>query len=278
MKRLLLITTLLCGLLTAGAQTDKSQRSKTKPQSHANATSAKPTTPKKQSQPTNHHPTTHSKPDQPTGATQSQPSGSYGGHDYVDLGLSSGTLWATCNVGALKPHEYGIFFSWGETEPKNNYDWSTYKYCKGDSDRMTKYCEFKNYGTVDKMTELELEDDAASMIWGEGWHMPSMEQLDELVMECTWTWSTQNDRKGYIVKSKKNDNSLFLPAAGSRGFGPVNGGYGEYWSLSLSRSNSNYAYCVSFRHDKVSVDTRGRYNGLSVRPVRVSSSEIGAPQ
>ena len=99
------------------------------------------------------------------------------GHAYVDLGLPSGTLWATCNVGASSPEEYGDYFAWGETEPKNDYNWSTYKYCKGSSTTMTKYCTSSSYGTVDNKTELEPSDDAATVNWGSNWQMPSLEQL-----------------------------------------------------------------------------------------------------
>ena len=91
-------------------------------------------------------------------------------HEYVDLGLPSGTLWATCNVGASKPEEYGDYYAWGETEPKEVYDWSTYRWCNGGRTSLTKYNTKSSYGIVDNKTELELEDDAAYVNWGPSWH------------------------------------------------------------------------------------------------------------
>ena len=88
------------------------------------------------------------------------------GHEYVDLGFPSGLKWATCNVGANNPWEYGGYYAWGETEEKSNYDWSTYKWCNGSKDTMTKYCTDSSYGTVDNKTVLEPEDDVAHVKWG----------------------------------------------------------------------------------------------------------------
>ena len=108
-------------------------------------------------------------------------------HEWVDLGLPSGTLWATCNVGADNPEDYGDYFAWGETEPKVIYNWSTYKWCNGSVNTMTKYCTDSGYGTVDNKTELDPADDAATVNWGTSWRMPTLEQLDELLTKCTWT-------------------------------------------------------------------------------------------
>ncbi len=110
-------------------------------------------------------------------------SGTIDGRDYVDLGLPSGTLWATCNVGASKPEEYGDYFAWGETTPKSTYYWSTYKWCKGSETTMTKYCTRSDYGYngfTDNLTELQPEDDAATANWGSVWKMPSYAQFSEL--------------------------------------------------------------------------------------------------
>ena len=87
--------------------------------------------------------------------------GTANGHEWVDLGLPSGTKWATCNVGATKPEEYGNYYAWGETETKTTYNWSTYKWCNGSAETQTKYCTNSDYGTVDNKTVLDLEDDAA---------------------------------------------------------------------------------------------------------------------
>ncbi|MBR5532185.1 MAG: T9SS C-terminal target domain-containing protein, partial [Bacteroidales bacterium] len=130
-------------------------------------------------------------------------------NEYVDLGLPSGIKWATCNVGANSPEDYGDYFAWGETEPKDYYDWSTYKYCNGSYDIMTKYFTDSDYGTVDNKTTLELTDDAAHVNWGGNWRMPTKAEQDELrnTDNCTWEWTTLNGVEGYKVISKKNGNS-----------------------------------------------------------------------
>ena len=193
-------------------------------------------------------------------------------HEWVDLGLPSGTLWATCNVGASSPEEYGDYFAWGETEPKTDYSWSTYKHCKGSYDTMTKYCTDSCYGTVDNKTELEPSDDAATVNWGSGWQMPSREQLWELCNSSytTTTWTTLNGKYGMKITSKSNSNSIFLPAAGYRKTSLSNAGsYGLYWPRSLYAGDSSFAYYLLF--DSSLIDTYGnsRYYGQSVRPVRV---------
>ena len=195
----------------------------------------------------------------------------YTGHEYVDLGLPSGLKWATCNVGANSPEEYGDYFAWGETEPKDNYSLSTYKYCNGSSTRMTKYCTSSSYGTVDNKTVLELEDDAAYVNWGGNWRMPTTAEQDELrnTNNCTWEWTTQNGVYGYKVTSVVNGNSIFLPAAGYRYYGSLSsaGSYGYYWSSSLSTSYSNNAYYVNFNSGHVGLNDYSRYYGQSVRAV-----------
>ena len=190
-------------------------------------------------------------------------------HEWVDLGLPSGTKWATCNVGATKPEEYGDYYAWGETEPKTTYDWSTYKWCNGDYDTQTKYCTDSSYGTVvDNKTVLELADDAARANWGGAWRMPTDAEWTELRENCTWTWTTKNGVNGYEVKSNINGNSIFLPAAGFRGGDDLyDAGYGDYWSSSLSTDYPYNAWYVYF--SSVGVDRGGIYRcyGLSVRPV-----------
>ncbi|MBQ5622209.1 MAG: hypothetical protein IIU92_06310, partial [Bacteroidaceae bacterium] len=195
--------------------------------------------------------------------------------EWVDLGLPSGTLWATCNVGANSPEEYGDYFAWGETEPKTDYSWSTYKYCKGSKTTMTKYCTNSDYGTVDNKTELEPSDDAATANWGSGWQMPSYEQRTELLNSSytTTTWTTLNGKYGRKITSKSNGNSIFLPAAGYRIDTSLNyaGSYGGYWSRSLSTSYSNYAYYLYFNSSGIYTSNGFRYYGQSVRPVRVKN-------
>ena len=195
--------------------------------------------------------------------------GTANGHDYVDLGLPSGTKWATCNVGATKPEEYGDYYAWGETEPKTTYDWSTYKWCNGDYDTQTKYCTDSSYGTVDNKTVLELADDAARANWGGAWRMPTDAEWTELRENCTWTWTIKNGVNGYEVKSEANGNSIFLPAAGCRDYDDLNGAgsYGNCWSSSLDTGYPFDAWSVYFDSDYVSRYYCSRYCGQSVRPV-----------
>ena len=201
----------------------------------------------------------------------SDPTGTENGYAYVDLGLS--VKWATCNVGATKPEEYGDYFAWGETQPKDYYDWSTYKYCNGSNTTLTKYNTSSGYGTVDNKTILEAADDAARANWGGNWRMPTEEELTELHEQCTWTWTTQNGVYGYKVTSKKSgytNKSIFLPAASCRRGSSLSnaGSGGDYWSSSFGTDYPYYAYGLYFSSGVV---FRGSYGnrdyGLSVRPV-----------
>lgn len=193
------------------------------------------------------------------------------GHEWVDLGLPSGTKWATTNVGANTPEGYGNHYAWGETKPKNVYNWSTYKWCKGSEDTMTKYCTSSSNGTVDNKTTLDLSDDAAYVNWGSSWRMPTRVEQDELsnTSYTTWTWTTQNSVKGYKVTSKINGNSIFLPAAGFRHYFRLNnaGSTGYYWSSSLNTNYLYYAYYLYFFSNYVYSSYEERNLGLSVRPV-----------
>ena len=207
-------------------------------------------------------------PDPNTGAT-----GSENGYEYVDLGLS--VKWATCNVGATKPEEYGDYFAWGETQPKSTYIWSTYKWCNGSYNTQTKYNTNSKYGTVDNKTQLELSDDAARANWGGSWRMPTDAELTELRENCTWTWTTQNGVYGYKVTSKKSgytNKSIFLPAAGYRigsdlYYAGGYYGYGVYWSSSLYVDYLSDASELYFSSDYVYRHSGDRYYGRSVRPV-----------
>ncbi len=192
-------------------------------------------------------------------------------HEWVDLGLPSGTMWATCNVGANTPEEYGDYFAWGETTPKDNYDWSTYKWCNGSKTSMTKYCANSTYGAdgfTDGKTELDPEDDPAYVNWGPSWRMPTFEQLQELMYKCTLTWTTKNGVSGRLVTGP-NGNSIFLPAVGYRWGESFNdAGSCRYWSSKLYTEYSNRAYSLYFGTHLVWV-TDDRRLGLSVRAVRV---------
>lgn len=194
------------------------------------------------------------------------------GHEYVDLGLS--VKWATMNIGATRPEEYGDYFAWGETKPKSDYSLSTYKY--GNSIKnINKYCTDRFYGYrffKDNKTILDPEDDAAHVNWGGDWRMPTKEEQDELCENCTWTWTTLNGVNGYKVQSKKigyTDKWIFLPAAGYRGDSGLCdvGNYGDYWSSSLYTGNPDYAYDLYFASGEVDWGYDYRYRGQSVRPV-----------
>ena len=133
----------------------------------------------------------------------------------IDLGLSSGTKWACCNVGANSPEGSGNYFAWGETIAKSYFGASNYKwYSGGDNHNIIKYNLFSNYGTVDNRTELEPEDDAAYVNWGSQWHMPSRNQCIELLDDCTSEWIKVNGKYGYVFKSNTNGKAIFIPAAG----------------------------------------------------------------
>ena len=191
------------------------------------------------------------------------------GHEYVDLALS--VKWATCNVGASKPEEFGGYYAWGETEEKSNYNWSTYKWRNGSYDSHTKYCTNSYYGTVDNNTTLDPEDDVAHVKWGGTWRMPTLDEQLELLNNCTCTWTTQNGVNGYKVTGP-NGNSIFLPAAGYRVSTGVysRGSYGHYWSSSLYGGSSDGAHDLLFNsssHDRDDSNLSDRFRGRSVRPV-----------
>ena len=200
-------------------------------------------------------------------------------HEYVDLGLPSGTLWATCNVGATTPEEYGDYFAWGETIPKETYNWSTYQYCNGSGSSFTKYCTSSLYGYngfIDNLTTLLLEDDAAWINWGTEWRIPSKEEWQELYQNTTHIWTTLNGVNGRLFTAT-NGNSLFLPAAGSRNENNINGigNTGTYWS------NSLYGYPYDAWFLRLNSSDCGmlhyyRYTGLSVRAVRPASQNTFA--
>ena len=193
-------------------------------------------------------------------------------HEWVDLGLPSGTLWATCNVGADTPEGYGDYFAWGETEPKDYYDRTTYKWYEGSWDSswtLIKYCMSSSYGTVDNMPELVLEDDAAYVNWGSSWIMPTTEQHQELVDNCTWTWTQQNGVNGQLGVGP-NGNTIFLPATGYwRGGSPYNAGSNSrFWSRTLY-SSSISAFGLSLSSYGFGCYDEYRSNGLTVRAVRM---------
>ena len=200
-------------------------------------------------------------------------------HEYVDLGLPSGTLWATCNVGANAPEEYGDYFTWGETSIKDWYSWDTYQHCYGIGSTLTKYCNNASYGYngfTDSLTTLLPEDDAATFNWGSNWRMPTKEEWQELNNNTTCTWTTKNGVYGRLFTSS-NGNSLFLPAAGIRdGSSLHHSDWGHYWSSSLYEGDPNYGGMFFFNSEGCNVSDRGRCFGLSVRAV-CSSVQSNTP-
>ncbi len=183
--------------------------------------------------------------------------------EYVDLGLS--VKWATFNIGASCPEGAGDFFAWGETEPKNEYSWSTYKYGTS-GDIPTKY------NVTDGIRVLEAADDAASVNWGNNWRMPTETEMDELRENCTWTWDTLNGIVGVRVTSKTNNsNSIFLPAAGKSDSNDVEG---YYWAstcpstTNLPLSGDNIVFRLSNEKLEVNPGGTSRWKGLPVRPVK----------
>ena len=196
-------------------------------------------------------------------------------HEYVDLGLPSGLLWATCNVGANVPEEYGDYFAWGETQPKDTYNWNTYLYSNNGSweyYNLTKYCNDSQYGHnsfTDNLTTLLPEDDAAKAFWGIDWRMPTQEEWQELIDNTTSMWTYQNGVSGRLFTAS-NGNCLFLPASGCHYNSILDyaGSYGYYWSSSLFSDRPDHAWNLYFGSGFISIYWDFRIFGFSVRPVR----------
>ena len=200
------------------------------------------------------------------------------GHAWIELGI---TRWALCNIGAENPEDYGNYYAWGEIVPKEEYLWTNYKYAKGSSDKLTKYCnnaEYGNHGFTDKKFTLEQEDDIAHISWGGNWRMPTHTEWDYLLYDnCTRT--TRNGVEGYEFLGSDGASLIFLPAAGyfdKQGLRSV-GKSGAYWSSSLY---SDYSFGRPFKAYQTLVSSTGassfswdRYCGMSVRPVCSSSDD-----
>lgn len=192
------------------------------------------------------------------------------GHECVDLGLPSGVLWATCNVGANSPEDYGDYFAWGETSSKSDYSWNTYKWSKRSFDNLTKYNNDSSNGIVDNKTTLEPSDDVANVKWGQNWSIPTDSEWNELrsPFNCKWTRTQQNGVDGFKVTSRKNGNSIFLPTAGCRNDKRLSfEGNGYYWSSSLNEKYPQHAWFVGFYSGEVDRHSSNRVSGQSVRPV-----------
>ena len=209
--------------------------------------------------------------------------GQKNGHDYVDLGLPSGTKWATVNIGASVPEDYGNYYAWGEIEIKEDYSWNTYKYFFDNNGNYVpyddKWCvesgELKDIGSNIAGTQY----DVAHMKWGDSWKIPTSAQMDELQNReyCEWIWTFLNGVKGYIITSKLNGKSMFLPACGvfySNEQQHMNTD-GHYWLSTSETSNTFYADYLIFSSDSYETchkselfqDYNGRDHGRTIRPV-----------
>lgn len=184
------------------------------------------------------------------------------GHEYVDLGLPSGLKWATCNVGANKPEDYGDYFAWGETSTKAEYN----------SDNCPTYglskSELQSQDYIDSEGNITSQYDTARAKWGGKWRMPTFDELKELRTKCTWTWMSQNGIDGYKVTGP-NGNSIFLPAAGHRNGSSLYyaGSRGYYWSSAPYEIVDDSAGSLVFSSSYHGMYDYYRYYGLSVRPV-----------
>jgi hypothetical protein len=196
---------------------------------------------------------------------------------YLDLGLTSGTLWATCNLGGENVWDFGDFYAWGETEKKTIFTWDSYKYSSGVNGCLTKYCNnatFGKNGFTDNILSLQLSDDVAALRCGEDCSLPSMAQWKELKENCTWTWTQNNGINGYQVKGN-NGNEIFIPAAGcyvsnSKGHEGFSGGY---WSSELVEEKPLEAHAFIFLSDKILFARYLRYYGMSIRAVSKKKNE-----
>ena len=196
--------------------------------------------------------------------------------EFVDLGLPSGTLWATRNVGANNPEDCGDYFAWGETAPKELYDWKSYRYgnCIDNWFAITKYCTNSDWGLngfVDSLTVLEPADDAATVNWGDDWRMPTKEEWEELYQNTSYTWTTQNGVDGRLLTGP-NGNTIFLPATGFRLDGElICLGLGIYWSSTLHSHFPERGWSYHFDFESCHVcGTYERSRGQCIRAVRVA--------
>lgn len=210
-------------------------------------------------------PTGPTVPDVPTAPTAGE---------WIDLGLPSGLLWASCNLGDTVPEGYGNYYAWAETQPKEVYNDGTYLYCNGSL--LTKYCYLENYGFngfTDDLQTLEPTDDAATVTLGSGARIPTKDEWKELIEKTTVVWAEYNGVSGCFL-SGSNGNCLFLPAAGYRDGSELHsaGVGGWYWSSSLHHlGNPNCAWYFDIHSDGHAVNYIRRDYGQSVRAVRVAS-------
>lgn len=176
--------------------------------------------------------------------------------------MPSGAKWATCNVGASSPEEYGAYFAWGETSPRNNYD---------DNNSLTlgkSISDLNLQGITDSCGNLTMSHDVAHSKWGGVWRMPTKAECQELVDKCKWSWVMLGGHKGYKVTGP-NGRSIFLPSAGRYWGTSVreDGEYASYWSCSSYPDDTNLALFIAFQSDYYRVDWNVRSYGRTIRAV-----------
>ena len=195
------------------------------------------------------------------------------GYEWVDLGLS--VKWATCNVGATKPEDYGNYYAWGETTPKDSFNWGNYKYCMAtydsENEKWTANGLTKYYSTIDNKTTLDPEDDAATVNMGGLWRMPTRDELNELKIKCTLAWINDYNGTGVAgikATSKTNNNHIFLPASGYQSGKSLHMSEFAGYYLS-SECNGYYVKDLEILSYSILIcsDEKRRYCGLSVRAV-----------
>ena len=206
--------------------------------------------------------------------------------EMVDLGLTSGTLWAKTNIGAQSETEAGLYFAWGEIaqhegwladKSTHPYDWSEYQYAESDYNELKKYCNNSKYGYngyTDELTELVAADDVATVVLGAGYKMPTKVQFEELINETDKEWTSINGVNGWKFTNKLDSSKyIFLPAAGYCGDSNLNnvGDEGHYWSSSLVEGSPYNACYLFFYDEEVDVSYYNRYFGFTVRPVRIAN-------
>lgn len=197
-----------------------------------------------------------------TKSSNEELSGIINGHEWVDLGLPSGLKWATCNVGASIPEEFGNYYAWGETEPKIEYtsiNSLTYK---------VSFKKLKKSGIVDEAGILTKDYDVASTAWGDTWRMPTIDEFQELISSCNWNFASFNGVNGYLVTGP-NKKNIFLPAAAFQQNTTVDnvGDFGDYWSSSIVEELSGVAHSLGYSSKSHGTRRYARYAGRTIRPV-----------